>query len=289
VALALAVEREVIGPYREVRWTREDLREIEYASLLHDFGKIGVREHVLVKAKKLYPHQRELILQRFHFIRRTIEAEQHGAKVTRLIEASREQVAEQLAELDRDAARRIGDLDGYIEFILKCNEPTVLDQGGFERLAEISALTYFDIDGAERPFLSQDEVAALQVLRGSLTAEERSEIESHVVHTYNFLKQIPWGRVYRDIPEIAGAHHEKLNGKGYPKSLVAQAIPVEAKMMTISDIYDALTARDRPYKKALPLERALDILGYEVKDGNLDKDLYDLFVDAKVYEITSGH
>lgn len=289
VGLARVADRVDTGPYANLTFEPDELKQIEWAGLLHDFGKVGVREHVLIKAKKLYPHQRELILQRFHFIRRTIEAEQHGAKVTRLIEASREQVAAQLAEVDRDASRRIADLDGYIEFILKCNEPTVLEQGGFERLAEISALTYLDIDGAERPFLTEDEVTALQVLRGSLTSEERSEIESHVVHTYNFLKQIPWGRVYRDIPEIAGAHHEKLNGKGYPKSLGADSIPVEAKMMTISDIYDALTARDRPYKKALPTERALDILGYEVKDGNLDKDLYDLFVESKVYEITAKH
>jgi HD-GYP domain-containing protein (c-di-GMP phosphodiesterase class II) len=289
VGLARVADRADSGPYANLRFEPDELKQIEWAGLLHDFGKVGVREHVLVKAKKLYPHQRELILHRFHFIRRTIEAEQHSAKVRRLIESSREQIAAELESVDRDAERRIADLDGYIEFILKCNEPTVLDQGGFERLAEISALTYLDIDGSELPYLKEEEVTALQVLRGSLTAEERHEIESHVVHTYNFLKQIPWGRVYRDIPEIAGAHHEKLNGKGYPKHLAGPVIPVEAKMMTISDIYDALTARDRPYKKALPLERALDILGYEVKDGNLDKDLYDMFVQAKVYEITAGH
>jgi HD-GYP domain-containing protein (c-di-GMP phosphodiesterase class II) len=287
VGLAKIADRADRGSYANLSFTPDEIKQIEWAGLLHDFGKVGVREHVLVKAKKLYPHERELILQRFQFIRRTLEYEKYQKRATYLIEASRDEVAEKLAEIDSDVEKRLAQLDDFIQFVLKANEPTVLAQGGFERLAEISALTYVDLEGNERPYLTADEVAALQVLKGSLTPEERSEIESHVVHTYNFLKQIPWGRVYRSIPEIAGAHHEKLNGKGYPNNLAAPAIPVEAKMMTISDIYDALTARDRPYKKALPVQKALDILGYEVKDGHLDKELYEMFLEAKVYEITS--
>ncbi len=288
VGLAKVADRADAGSYAGLSFTPDEIKQIEWAGLLHDFGKVGVREHVLVKAKKLYPHQRELILSRFQFIRRTIEAEQSQQKLQRLIEASREEAAETMASIDHDARRRMAELDDFIQFVLKANEPTVLEQGGFERLAEIAALTYVDIEGSEQPYLTADEVTALQVLRGSLTAEERSEIESHVVHTYNFLQQIPWGRVYRDIPQIAGAHHEKLNGRGYPAHLTGPAIPVESKMMTISDIYDALTARDRPYKKALPVQKALDILGYEVKDGNLDAELYQMFLDARVYELVSG-
>lgn len=287
VALAKVADRADSGSYAGLSFRPEELEQIQWAGLLHDFGKVGVREHVLVKAKKLYPHQRDLIVQRFSFIRRSLEVEGSSRKLGYLLEASRDQVADALGTVDRDMSARIAELDEFVQFILQCNEPTVLDQGGFERLADIAAHTYLDLEGAAQPYLTAAEVDALQVLRGSLTKEERAEIESHVVHTYNFLRQIPWGRAYRNIPEIAGAHHEKLNGAGYPNGLPAPEIPVEAKMMTISDIYDALTARDRPYKKALPVSKALDILGYEVKDGHLDRELYQMFLDGKVYELTA--
>jgi response regulator RpfG family c-di-GMP phosphodiesterase len=161
----------------------------------------------------------------------------------------------------------------------------VLEQGGFERVADIARRQYLGLDGVERPYLSPDEANALQILRGSLTDQERDEINSHVVHTYNFLREIPWGRTFRDVPEIAGAHHEKLNGRGYPRGLVGEAIPIPARMMTISDIFDALTAKDRPYKKAIPNEKALSILESEVKQGLLDVELFKVFCEAKVWEI----
>jgi HD-GYP domain-containing protein (c-di-GMP phosphodiesterase class II) len=118
-----------------------------------------------------------------------------------------------------------------------------------------------------------------------LNNKERQKIESHVAHSYEFLKNIPWTKEFENIPDIAHAHHEKLNGGGYPLNLKSDEIPTQSKMMTISDIYDALTAKDRPYKKAMSHEKALDILGYEVKDSLLDSDLLDMFVEGKVYEI----
>ncbi len=126
----------------------------------------------------------------------------------------------------------------------------------------------------------------LEVAVRFVTDAERDEMNSHVVHTYNFLKQIPWGRAFRQVPEIAGAHHEKLDGSGYPNKLEGDEIPVPARMMTISDIYDALTASDRPYKKAMPAEKALDILSGDVKRGQLDKELFDVFVGARVWTRT---
>ena len=155
-----------------------------------------------------------------------------------------------------------------VRWIMGANEPTVLEQGGFERIADIAGRVFVDPEGQSRPYLSPEEATALQVMRGSLTREERFEIESHVVHTYNFLRQIPWGRQFRQVPDIAGAHHEKLDGTGYPNQLRGDEIPVPARMMTIADIFDALTAKDRPYKRAMPVERALDILGYE--PGRID-------------------
>jgi HD-GYP domain-containing protein (c-di-GMP phosphodiesterase class II) len=285
VGLARAADRIDRGSYRDLRFGLDDLKQIEYAALLHDFGKVGVREHVLVKAKKLYEHQRDLILQRFHFIRKSLEAEQLRSQVEYLKQASREQIAERLVDLDRGMSERLKELDEYLDFIMHANEPTVLEKGGFDRIAEIAARTYLDGLGGQRPYLTEEEALALQVLRGSLTADERGEIESHVVHTYNFLRQIPWGKTYRDIPEIAGAHHEKLDGTGYPRKLSAPDIPAPAKMMTISDIYDALTASDRPYKRAVPEDKALDILADEVKRGKLDSELFDIFLEARIFEI----
>ncbi|MGE5182728.1 MAG: HD domain-containing phosphohydrolase [Acidobacteriota bacterium] len=287
VGLARAVNRAESGHYREVRFSRDDLTQIEYAALLHDFGKVGVREHILVKAKKLYEHERELILQRFQLIKRGFKIEGLESKVRYLMEASREQVASELAAVDKHVFERIAELDNVIQFILQANEPTVLEQGGFERIAEIAGMSYRDELGAPLPFLTGTEASSLQIRRGSLTENERVEINSHVVHTYNFLCQIPWSRTLRDVPDIAGAHHEKLDGTGYPKRLRGAEIPVPARMMAISDIYDALTASDRPYKKAMPPEKALDILSGDVKRGQLDSDLFEVFVGARVWALTT--
>ena len=292
LGLARVTDRVESGPYAALRLSADEMTQIEYAALLHDFGKVGVREHVLVKAKKLYPMQREMVLQRFHYIKKTLEAEVLRSKVDYLMAASRDRMLEDmdrhLATVDAEAAVRLAELDEFVRFVLTANEPSVLEQGGFERITGIAGHLYIDGDGQERPYLTPEEVVSLQVLRGSLTPEERFEIESHVVHTFNFLKQIPWGRTFRHIPDIAGTHHEKLDGSGYPNGRRGDAIPVPARMMTISDIYDALTAADRPYKKAVPVDRALDILTMEVDQGRLDRELFRLFVDAKVYEQTGS-
>jgi HD-GYP domain-containing protein (c-di-GMP phosphodiesterase class II) len=159
----------------------------------------------------------------------------------------------------------------------------VIDQGGFERIAEIAGMQWADDDGVLAPFLTDGEAGCLQIRRGSLTDDERREINSHVVHSYNFLRRIPWSRTLRDVPDIAGSHHEKLDGTGYPHKLRGGQIPIPARMMAISDIYDALTASDRPYKKAMPMDKALDILSADVKGGQLDSDLFDVFVAARVW------
>jgi len=127
-------------------------------------------------------------------------------------------------------------------------------------------------------------VRLLSLRKGSLSEYERQQIEAHVVHTFRFLRQIPWTREIRRIPAIALGHHEKLNGSGYPYKLSAPEIPVQTRMMTISDIFDALAASDRPYKKAVPAERALKILEGEVADGALDRELFDVFVQARVFD-----
>ena len=134
------------------------------------------------------------------------------------------------------------------------------------------------------PYLLPEELAALQIERGTLTSEERAEIQSHVDHTNAFLRNIPWGRTLRKVPRIAGAHHELIDGSGYPGGLRGEAISVEARMLTIADIFDALTAADRPYKAAVPVPRALDILASEVKSGRCDAELFRVFLEAEVWK-----
>lgn len=280
VGLARALERADAGPYRGVTWTKDDLRELEYASLLHDFGKIGVREQVLVKAKKLYPHELTIVRQRIEIAMRSYEVEILERKI-RLVQ--RGASSKEVAALDQELAMRKAELSAAWAAITAANEPSVLKGGDFARVESIARETYTDLDGNVLPLLSTDEVACLSVTRGSLTPTEIDEIRNHVVHTYHFLSQIPWGKQFRRVAIIAGAHHERLNGTGYPHRLRAEEIPLQSKMMSVSDIFDALTASDRPYKKAVPIDRALDILGYEVKDQHVDADLVRVFIEAKVW------
>lgn len=285
VELAKVVDFEAHGPYKDAHFTLEDLRELEYASLLHDFGKIGVREKVLVKAKKLYDESFELIRARFDFVARSIEADVLRRK---LAAVERGAPRSELEALDREYAERRAELDAAWQTIEHANEPTVLAAGDFAKIEQLAQETYFDLRGEMKFLLEPDDAIALSVKRGSLTPKEYDEITSHVVHTFKFLSNIPWGKAFRRVPLIAGAHHERLNGTGYPNRLRAEEIPVQSKMMSISDIYDALTASDRPYKKAVPVERAIDILEYGVKDQHLDPELVRIFREARVWERTGS-
>ena len=172
----------------------------------------------------------------------------------------------------------------YFDVILDVNEPALLSQEFFDKISEIAA-TKITVGDNSYSLLSEKEIEILSIKKGSLSQAERLEIESHVTHSYNFLIQIPWSSELRDIPEIVYGHHERLDGSGYPRSLKGKNIPVQAKMMAITDIFDALVAQDRPYKKAIPYDRALNILEAEVKHGKLDGDLFKIFVEAKVGQL----
>jgi len=284
VALAEKVDAVAEGPLRDVRFSPSALKQIEYAGMLHDFGKVGVRENVLVKAKKLYEPDRQAIGQRFAYIRKSLEADAAERKLRVALELPRAAAEARFAEIDAELGRRAAELDDHWRFINAVNEPKLMDDAGLEHLAQIASQRYLSPAGELRPYLERDELAALEVRRGSLTAVERVEIESHVVHTANFLSRIPWGKDLRAIPRIAGSHHEYLNATGYPRRFGAAEICVETRMMTIADIFDALTASDRPYKKAVPADRALAIIEAEVKAGRCDGDLFRVFVEGEVWK-----
>jgi HD-GYP domain-containing protein (c-di-GMP phosphodiesterase class II) len=288
VALAELVDRVDSGPYRDIRFTREDIREIRYASILHDFGKVGVREEVLIKSAKLYPAQLELIKKRFQYIRKSLELESYRKKVEHLLGYGNQGFEESFALIDRDRHRELENLDEFMAQILEANKPSVLPEKISEKLVQIAGWRFDDPTGESELLLTPEELQLLSITKGSLNSDERLQIESHVIHSFRFLEQIPWTKELKRIPDIARAHHEKLNGSGYPYKMKSDEIPFQAKMMTISDIYDALTARDRPYKRAVPVDRALNIIGDEVKSELLDPVLFDLFVNAKIYQLTAN-
>ena len=272
VGLARAVEKAPPPAWPDARFDDAAIQQLRYAALLHDFGKVGVREHVLVKADKLYPQELELLRARFDLIRSQLEREALRARLD--------------GGADGDAAARLAELDRFWPAIVAANRPTVLPAEASSALGEIAQRTFVDPAGERRPYLTAAEHAILSIPKGSLSDGERQEIESHVTHTYRFLEQIPWTRALKRVPEIAYGHHEKLDGKGYPRHVSAAQLGVEPRMMAIADIYDALTASDRPYKKAMPVEKALDILRDEVRRGALDGALLDVFVDAGVWKET---
>jgi HD-GYP domain-containing protein (c-di-GMP phosphodiesterase class II) len=281
--LAEVLDRLDSGPYKDVTFNYDQMKEMRYAAVLHDFGKVGVREHVLVKADKLFPGDLAQLKARFDFIKRTYETKALRKKVELLLSGNRAATAELVAQVDGELAKQIAETDGILEFLLACNKPTVLAQGGFDRLADIAKMTYDSYHGSQS-YLTQQEAYTLSIPKGSLTNEERLEIESHVTHTYRFLSTIPWTKTLKGIPDIAYGHHEKLDGSGYPRHTPGNVIPVQTRIMTISDIYDALTASDRPYKTAVPTPKALAILEDEVKHGKVDKQLFEVFVASKVYQ-----
>jgi HD-GYP domain-containing protein (c-di-GMP phosphodiesterase class II) len=285
-ALARAVTGLGAGKYRDVHLTEDQFKELRYACLLHDFGKVGVREHILIKAKKLMPGQLEVIQSRFEFVERSLQVKYATEKLEAM--RSGRGSATVLAEIDKRLEEELAQLNESVQSIAAANEPTVLPEDKASMLEFLSQQTYYDMSGQPHPMLDPQEFRFLSIRKGTLDPQERLEMESHVTHSFHFLTKIPWTPVMRGIPEIAYGHHEKLDGSGYPRRLRGDQIPVQARMMTISDIFDALTAQDRPYKRAVPVRTALDILQAEAEDGKLDQDLLDVFVAKKVYHVTAA-
>jgi HD-GYP domain-containing protein (c-di-GMP phosphodiesterase class II) len=284
------------GILRSYYFDNRQRKELRYAALLHDFGKIGVPEAVLRKSKKLYTEQLEVIRHRFALAQRGLELEKTEAKYQILLQASRHDhsatsdcpLCQQVEQLDTHFSQVINRLSEYWQVLQAANEPQVLDQEPFAELHQLSQFSYRDIDGELKPLITPEELQQLRVLRGNLTAEERLVMESHVSHTYEFLKRIPWTTHLQQVPTIASGHHEKLDGTGYPLGLTQDEIPLQAQMMAIADIYDALTAGDRPYKRGLPTITALKILKQEALNNKVNSDLLLLFEQRQVYQVL-GH
>jgi len=283
VSLAKTVSDVGGGKFADVSFSGSQLKELRYASLLHDFGKVGVQERVLVKAKKLFPTDLEVVRARFACAMKDSELKAWRHLVQQLKDP-RADAAALIATAEAQITHDRQLLRDMLDLVLAANEPRLLPEGSDQRLRAIAQHTYLDEEGATQPLLRENEILDLSIPRGSLNAEQRVEIESHVTHTYRFLVRIPWTEELRDLPRIAGAHHEKLDGSGYPHGLSDPEIPPQAKIMSVCDIFDALTAWDRPYKKAVPLDRALSILEAEAKAGKIETELVEMFRERKLYE-----
>ncbi len=297
VDLARIIDKVSAGPFRAITFSPQQVQEIRYASLLHDFGKIGVSEPVLLKAKKLFPHELETIMLRIE----TANAKNESRAWRKLVEQiykPEEQFCmhphhhisepgkcqQMLMQTQAGIETFNQNLNHIRTKIIQANESQVMDEdfdihGLMKFITELSAQ-------AGQLVLTEKEFTTLSIPRGTLSPEERNEIESHVSFTFQFLSQIAWTDSLGNVANIAHAHHEKLDGTGYPQKLKGDQIPIQSRMMAISDIYDALTAMDRPYKKAVPIVRALEILEKEANQGKLDVELLKVFIEARVYEQT---
>ncbi|MDX9801286.1 MAG: HD domain-containing phosphohydrolase, partial [Spirochaetia bacterium] len=278
VMLAEAVSADK-GFFKDITFTADHLKGLRYACLLHDFGKVGVRENVLVKAKKLYPGMLEQILLRFDNIRNNIKIKYLEAKLA--LDTSDPGYNAKLEELILNENIETVKIEKYRDTVIAANEPAVLDSDPGKILSEIKK-------EKNNAFLSKTEYEYLSVKRGSLTQKEREEIMSHAKHTYDFLKNIPWPENMAWIPEIAKGHHESLDGSGYPDGIKGDSIPFESRLMAVSDVFDALTASDRPYKRSVPVEKAVAIIRDEAASGKLDREVVKLFIESGIYKAASS-
>jgi HD-GYP domain-containing protein (c-di-GMP phosphodiesterase class II) len=268
--LAEAVNDTRAGPLAGFHMTEKDRYELKIAGLLHDCGKVTTPVHVVDKATKL-----ETIYDRIHLIDTRFEILKRDLEVQCLKDQVNEkQLRDRLRELEDD--RR---------FLHACNIGSErMSDDDVARVRRIAAYRWRDVTGHEANFLSEDEVKNLTIRAGTLTEDERKIINHHIVATIKMLEALPWPKHLTRVPEYAGGHHERMDGKGYPRGLTREQMSVQARCMGIADIFEALTARDRPYKKGKTLSESLQILGRMKLNNHIDPDLFDIFVRHKVYQ-----
>jgi len=286
VELAKRVAESGLPVFQKVTFSEPQLLEMRYACLLHDIGKISVRESVLLKEAKLETRRIENIRGRFAVIAERKKCEALEAKLRAAEEGPGEPYRVKATEIDASLSEELSRLMKYLELIEMANDPHVLvtDLPELGMLDEAAGYRYAGPAGEALPLLTPEELKDLHIQRGSLNSDERLEVESHVTHSYNFLNKIPWTKDFRHITGIVHAHHEKLDGSGYPRGIAGDDIPIQARIMAVADIFDALTAGDRPYKKAVSTQKALFILDLEASEGKIDPHLVQIFTDARVYE-----
>jgi len=270
--LAEAVNETGTGPLSDFHMTDKDRYELKIAGLLHDCGKVTTPVHVVDKATKL-----ETIYDRINLVDTRFEVLRRDAEIAMLRDNTakgKKRWREFLRQLDEDRA-----------FLRAANVGSErMNDEDVERVQRIAEYRWTDVSGHEAKFLTDDEVKNLTIRAGTLNPEERQVINHHIVATIKMLESLPWPRHLQNVPEYAGGHHERMDGKGYPKGLTREQMSVQARVMGIADIFEALTAKDRPYKKGKTLSESLEILGRFSQNGHIDPDLFDVFVRRRVYQ-----
>jgi HD-GYP domain-containing protein (c-di-GMP phosphodiesterase class II) len=281
--LAEAVNETRAGPLADFGMTDKDRYELKIAGLLHDCGKVTTPVHVVDKATKL-----QTLFDRIHVVDTRFEVLKRDAQIAMLkaklnLRDSHDSRAE--AMLEEDLVRHLRQIDADREFLRQANIGSeLMTPEAQDRVRRIgTGYRWMDVDGKPANFLTDDELENLNIRAGTLTQKERETINYHIVATIKMLEQLPWPKHLKNVPEYAGGHHERMDGKGYPKGLTREQMSVQARVMGIADIFEALTARDRPYKRGKTLSESLEILGNFKVNGHIDPDLFDVFVRQKVY------
>ena len=275
------------GPFAGIQFTDKEMYELKIAAWLHDCGKVATPEAVVDKGTKL-----ETIYDRIHTVATRFEVLKRDEEIKYLKKKLKIQKDDSLIENQKKEAlkkartlylKRIKQQEDDKSFIEESNVGgEFMSQDRKDRVNKIASYRWKD-NGSPKPFFSEDEIYNLCISRGTLTPEERKIINDHIVVTIDMLEQLPYPKHLRNVPEFAGGHHEKLDGTGYPKGLNHSEMSVQAKIMAIADIFEALTARDRPYKKGKTLSQAMRILGFMKNDAHIDTELFEVFVKEKIY------
>ncbi|MBI5519507.1 MAG: GAF domain-containing protein [Desulfovibrio sp.] len=281
--IAEAVNAQEDGPFKDVRFNENELEELKLAAWMHDVGKITTPVHVVDKATKLEAivDRIDMVATRFKLIGKALQAE----LLEKLLElASAGATRERMFAVTEEMERRRQELEDDLAFVVSCNKPgEFMSDERIERVRTIAARTYRDGE-EEKPWLTEDEVRNLCIRKGTLTDAERKIIEDHTVVTLDMLSRLPFPKRLARVPEFAGAHHEKLDGTGYPNRIGGDQLSLQARILAVADVFEALTAKDRPYKEPMKLSQAMKIMGFMVKDKHMDPQVFDLFFASGVYK-----
>ena len=281
--LADAINKADSGPFKDVHFSEEEINEIRISGLMHDIGKIITPPHIMDKSVKLETifDRSELIKTRYELVKNNRQASGFKKLLEMRDSGADEKSISDFMESEVEAVKQI---EEEREFVLQCNNPgEFMETEKIEKLHEISKKKY-EMNGESYPLITDDELLNLTIKKGSITEAERKIMQDHIVITIRMLAQIPFTKKLKNVPEYAGSHHECLDGSGYPRGLTGDQMPLQSRMLAITDFLEALTAADRPYKKAMPLDLVFKILFSEVDKGHLDRDILELIRDKEVFQ-----